>query len=232
MANTIIPWDQVPLGARNGYNAFLKWPEWAQKLRQQAEAAGAWESGIESDKKGRGSAINCDLFGYDEFAGLIVVQVREAVFHPRRYTRVRKDYYLVGRNENGSTFAHPVDSPARSKKALESPEKTVEWVLCQVWGCTPDALPLIKRQGDVALIPARLPAGSVETDNCVVLRNTHKITGKIMKSPDGGLYCERATVVHKKRQHATIRKTPKGAWYRIKQGVRADVWGFTRPVGD
>lgn len=218
--------------SRDGWNALAHWPEWARALDSELQRAGAYQTGIESDKRHRGTAINVELFGHDENTGLVVIQVREAVFHPRRYTRVRKDYYLAGRNESGTIFAHPVSTPARSKKALETPQKTVEAVLCRVWDCTPDALPLIKRQGDIALIPAPLPAGSVETGNCVTLRETHKITGKIMLAPDGRLYCERAMVKHTKGQHAAIRKTARGAWYRIQEGARAKTWGFTRPTAD
>jgi hypothetical protein len=214
---------------RNEWNAITEWPEAAKTLKHEAEKAGVFTTGIESDQKQRGSAINCDLYGYD--GDLIVVQVRQCIFRPGRYNKVRKDYYLIGKTEAGNLFAHPVETPARSKKALETPEGTVRFVLGKIWDCSPDELPLIKRQGDIAFIPAPLPAGSVETENCLTLRETHKITGRIMRAPDGRLFVDRATARHTKGQHATI-KTPKGAWYRIQEGLRAKVWGFTTPKGD
>jgi len=214
---------------RDRWNAITDWPANAMALRLEAEKAGVFHTGIESDKKQRGSSINCDLYGYTD--DLIVVQVRQCIFHPKRYNSVRKDYYLIGKTEIGNLFAHPVETPARSKKALETPESTVNYVLGKIWDCSPDELPLIKRQGDIAFIPSPLPAGSIETDNCVILRETHKITGKIMKAPDGRLYVERAVAKHTKNQHATV-KTPKGAWFRIQEGIRAKVWGFTTPQGD
>ena len=216
---------------RNEWNAISEWPVFTKALVHGAEKSGVFTTGIESDKKQRGSAINCDLYGYDMDSGLAVVQVRQCIFRPGRYNKVRKDYYLLGMSDNGELFAHPVETPARSKKALETPEMTVAWVLGKIWDCKPDELPLIKRQGDVAFIPSPLPAGSVEIENCLTLRQTHKITGRIMKAPDGRLYVERATAKHTKGQHATV-KTPKGAWFRIQEGVRAKVWGFTRPKGD
>lgn len=214
---------------RNEWNAITTWPETAKTLRLEAERAGVFQTGIESDKKQRGSSINCDLYGYSD--DLIVVQVRQCIFRPGRYNKVRKDYYLIGKTETGGLFAHPVETPARSKKALETPEATVAWVLGKIWDCTPDELPLIKRQGDIAFIPSPLPNGSVEVENCVTLRQTHKITGRIMKAPDGRLYVERAIAKHTKNQHATV-KTPKGAWFRIQEGIRAKAWGFTTPKGD
>jgi len=214
---------------RNQWNAIEEWPEAAKALKHEAEKSGVFTTGIESDKRNRGSAINCDLYGYTD--SLIVVQVRQCIFRPGRFNKVRKDYYLIGKNETGNLFAHPVDTPARSKKALETPDGTVNYVLSKIWDCSPDELPLIKRQGDVAFIPSPLPGGSIEIDNCITLRETHKITGKIMRAPDGRLYAERATAKHIKGQHATV-KTPKGAWFRIQEGVRAKSWGFTTPTSD
>lgn len=216
--------------ARNDWNAIKESPEWARNLIWEAEKAGVYTTGIESDKKQRGSSINVDLYGYDKAQGLIVVQVRQCIFHPRRYNQVRKDYYLIGHTESGNVFAHPVDTPARSKKALETPENTVAFVLSRIWDCPADELHLIVRQGDVAFVPSTLPKNAVESGNSVILRETHKITGKIFKTPDGTLYCERARIKHLKGQHAPV--SVKGNYYRIQAGIRASVWGFTRPMGD
>ena len=128
---------------RNEWNAITEWPEFAKKLRYEAEKAGVFQTGIESDKRQRGSAINCDLYGYNN--DLIVLQIRQCIFRPGRFNKVRKDYYLIGKTETGGLFAHPVETPARSKKALETPENTVNWVLGKIWDCSPDELPLIKR---------------------------------------------------------------------------------------
>lgn len=216
--------------ARDGWNAIVETPEWARTLIREAEKAGAYTRGIESDKKQRGSSINVDLYGYDESQGLAVIQVRQCIFHPRRYNKVRKDYYLLGHTENGNVFAHPVDTPARSKRAMESPENTVAFVLSRIWDCPADELHLIVRQGDVAFIPATLPRNAVDIENEIVLRETHRIRGKLYRTPGGTLYCERASMVHLKRQHATVRVS--GNYYRIQPGIRATVWGFTTPKGD
>lgn len=219
---------------RDQYNALTYVPEWCRALMGAAEAAGAWRTGIESDKKQRGTAINCDLYGYDASHGVAVVQVREATFHPRRHTRIRKDYYLIGRTETGGFFAHPVESPARSSKALASPEATVEFVLSRVWGCRPQDVHEIERQGDVAFVPvARLPADAtpVPADETVVIRDTHKLTGDLWRTQDGTLYARRgARLVHTKRQHKPVKA--KAGLYRVQPGIRAETWGFTAPRGD
>lgn len=219
---------------RNEYNAITtEAPEFYRPLVTALEAAGAWQSGIQSDRKGRGTAINVDLYGYDQAAGLAVVQVREAVFRPGRYTRVRKNYFLVGRTESGSPFAHPVDSPARSKSALASPEATVRWVLSRIWDCREEDLEDIERQGDVAFVPVRrLPADAKQVhEGEAVIRDTHRLSGDLWRTPEGTLYTRRgARLVHTKGQHAPVRA--KAGLYRVQPGARAETWGFSLAHGD
>ena len=217
---------------RNSYNALTEIPKWVDSLIYAAEAAGTFTRGIETDRKGRGEAVNVDLFGYDEAQGLIVIQVRQATLHPRKYTRVRKDYYLIGRTEQGSIFAHPVESPARSKRAMESPESTVRYVLAKVWDCKESSLEEIERQGDVAFIPVyRIPKTAEKIDGHVTIRDTHQLKGDIWRDIDGTIYTRRgARLMHSKRQHAPI-KAKAGA-YRVQPGIRATTWGFTAPCGD
>jgi hypothetical protein len=220
--------------ARNNFNALTTIPAWCKALMKEAEAAGAWQTGIESDRKQRGSAINCDLYGYDETQGLAVVQVRQAVFHPRRFTQVRKDYYLIGHTETGGFFAHPVESPARSKKALETSESCVRYVLAKIWNCREQDLEDIERQGDIAFIPTKtIPKTATQLVNgeAVMIRDTHKLTGEIWQDQDGTLYAKRgARLVHTKRQHTPVKA--KAGVYRVQPGIRAETWGFTAPHGD
>lgn len=222
------------MNARNQYNALIEIPKWCQELMWDAERHGAWETGIESDKKQRGSAINCDLYGYDEAQRIAVVQVREAVFHPRRHTRVRKDYYLIGYTEAGGFFAHPVESPARSSRAMASPEACVRYVLAKIWNCREADLDDIERQGDVAFIPVTaIPstAKKLEEGATVTLRDSHQLTGELWKDCNGTYYTRRgARLLHLKRQHKTVRA--RAGLYRVQEGVRAEVWGHTTPVGD
>lgn len=219
---------------RNSFNALTNVPAFVSALTKRAEESGAWRTGIESDRKQRGSAINCDVYGYDESQGLAVVQVREAQFRPNRYTRVRKDYYLIGTTESGGFFAHPVDSPARSKKAMETPESCVRFVLAKVWNCREQDLSDIERQGDVAFVPVpSIPATAVQVLNgeAIVIRETHRLEGDAWRDTDGTLYTRRgARLVHAKGQHAPVKA--KAGLYRVQPGIRAETWGFTAPRGD
>lgn len=218
---------------RNLYNALTTIPDWCKALMLEAEENGAWETGIESDKKQRGSAINTALYGYDTEQQLAVVQVREAAFHPRRYTRVRKDYYLIGHNETGTFFAHPVDSPLRSSYAMSSPKACVDWVLSKIWQCRIKDLEDIERQGDICLVPIpSIPkTAQLYEHKRIVLRDNHVLEGTIWRDADGTIYTRRgARLVHSKRQHATIKA--KAGVYRVQEGVRAQTWGHTTPLGD
>ncbi len=217
---------------RNEYNALTHTPDWVRQLLQDAEQAGVFERGIASDKRGRGTAINVAVYGYDAAQHLAVIQVREAQFHPGRHTRVRKDYYLIGHNEQGDVFAHAVDSPARSKRALETPESTVRWVLARIWDCDEDDLNNIVRQGDVALIPTRLPKNAELLDETeVILRDTHRLRAERLYRDDDELYAyRRVSIVHLRRQHATVQVY--SGIYRVAEGYRAANWGFTAPTVD
>lgn len=220
--------------SRNDFGALTSIPDWCRALMLDAEKSGAWTTGIESDKKQRGSAINCDLYGYQETQGLAVVQVREAQFRPGRFTNVRKDYYLIGRTESGGFFAHPCESPNRSAKAKASPEAAVRFVLAKIWGCREQDLGDIERQGDIAFVPVRsIPKTAVQILNgeSVTIRETHRLTGDVWRDIDGTLYTRRgARLVHTKGQHAPVKA--KAGVYRVQAGARASTWGFTAPRGD
>lgn len=219
---------------RNQFGALLSTPPWCWDLMREAEKAGAWTTGIESDRRMRGQALNCDLYGHDEAQGLAVVQVRQAIFRPGRFTKVRKDYYLIGHTETGGFFAHPVESPSRSKRAMATPEGVIRFVLAKIWNCEEDDLGDIERQGDIAFVPVScIPetASAVLNGEAVMTRDTHRLEGDIWRDTDGTLYTRRgARLVHTKRQHATIKA--KAGVYRVQPGVRAATWGFTAPMGD
>lgn len=219
---------------RNHYNAITTWPTFATQLANEAEKNGAYQTGIVSDRKHRGSAVNVDLYGYSEARNLIVIQVRQAIFHPKRFTEVRKNYFLVGRNEEtGQVFTHPVESPARSKTAMATAEGAVDFCLAKIWDCKVSDLPEVRRQGDIGFVPVKNPpADAIEVEGPVIIRGTHKITAdKIVKDGAGKYYvCRKATVKHTKRQHETVKI--KDGWWRVQPGVRAGLWDFAARIGD
>ena len=128
--------------------------------------APAWETGAAFDKHGAGEAVNLSIYGIDlvDRQPLGVVQVRQ--WHKRRswqFARVRKDYFLVGRNEGtGLPFAHPIQSRVVHAAVARdpSPESPVTAARAWIFAVSPDKLPQVLRHGDVAAVPVRgLPRG-------------------------------------------------------------------------
>ncbi len=221
---------------RDTYGAITNPPAWISALLADVEKAGAWETGIESDKRLRGTAINTSVYGFDGFKGLAVVQLRQCIFRPGRYNKVRKDYYLVGRNETGTAFAHPIDVTAGSKAMKSaSPADAVLLALSRIWDCDPDDVQDIVRNGDVAFVPARIPADAVEVpENGVTIRESHHFQAlagaKIYRLGETYYVKGRAKIEHAKGQHPTVR-TRGGSW-RVQAGIKANTWGFSRPTVD
>lgn len=219
---------------RNYFNALVAAPPWVHELLTAADEVGAWETGIVSDRKQRGTAVNVEIYGFSEAHRLAVVQVRECVFDPRRWNRVRKNYFLIGRNENGNVFAHAAESPARSRKALSRADGPVLWALCRVWDCDVEDLPFIVRNGDVAFVPAgRVPKGAepVPADEKIVLAESHVLEGEGIFRLAGTYYVARkALLSHSKGQHPTAR-VARGIW-RVVVGHRAGTWSFSLETRD
>lgn len=220
---------------RDRFGALKAVPGWLRVILDDLDGT-AWSTGIESDRRGRGSAINASVYSYSDGEMLAVVQVREAVFDPRRYTRVRKDYYLIGRNENGLAFAHPIPEFRRSARIQRELTAGVRIALAKIWGCDEDDLSDIVRNGDVAFVPVdRLPSGAtlVESGEGIV-RESHHLgalgNGKLYRAGDDLYATGRARLDHAKHQHPTARV--RGGVWRVVAGGRGRVWGFSRPTAD
>lgn len=216
---------------RNDFGAIIELPEFVKTLLIDAEKAGCWSTGIVSDKKNRGTSINTSVYGFDATEGVAVVQVRECQFRPGRYSKVRKDWYMLGRVESNAIFTHAIDSPIRSKLAREDAQFCCDFARATIWGCKIDDLSDIIRQGDIALIPIRkIPEDAVKMSDDLILRDTHKVRGDVWVK-DGVYYTRRGTTVtHSKGEHVKIKATE--GVYRIATGYRADVWGFSAPTID
>ena len=213
----------------NAYSNFG--PAWCEAIIDELNGV-AFEVGIESDKKHRGSAVNVDVMDCDEPQKLFVMQVRKTDFRPGRFSRTRKDYFLCGRNENGNVFAHPVN--------VISTNANVTTALCRIWNVTPSILPKIVRQGDVAVIPERgvtfkdvepLPAMEFTVDSATA---SHIFTPGAIYAKGTTFYVAGSIQIrHEKGQHPFVSAAldPRKL-YRVQVGIRASTWGFARPTAD
>lgn len=117
--------------------------------------APAWETGCAFDSKGRGEAVNVDVYGFalSGKQALAVVQVRRyAKSRKNWWPSLRKNYFLVGRNETHIVFAHPI--PAGTvHSAIQrdpNPDYVVQAVRAWIFDVPIDKLVTILRHGDVA----------------------------------------------------------------------------------
>ena len=206
-------------------------PDWCSEMIDELNGT-AFRIGIESDRKRRGSAVNVEVFDPREDQHLFVLCVRKSEFRPGRFTRVCKDYFLCGRNENGNVFAHPVRVNSISAK--------VEVALCRIWSVTPSLLKRIVRQGDCGLVP-ELKMNFSDVDRFDVREFTtddgsHLITSdRVYVSRD----CKKVyvngsvSIRHLKSQHPFVAVTlPSSVLYRVQLGLRVVTWGFAAPTAD
>lgn len=191
---------------------------------------GSWDFGIAFDRKGRGQALNWDLYGIgtDVHTGtlLIVIQIRQyEKRYKNGYGNVRKNYFLVGTNEDGSAFAHPVSANV-VRTAIRLDRDVIK--ACQDWIFGGDYARMI-RHGDLALVPlAKRPSAKVVTADRMVLEDSHEVTATQFRQ-NGHLYVQDPTLVHLPGTHPTV--SGRG-WYRVVVGVRADFWRFAAPTKD
>lgn len=196
----------------------------------RADEHGSWEFGTAFDGKGRGQALNWDLYGIgnDVHQGtlLIVIQVRQyEKRHKNWMPNVRKNYFLVGTNEDGSAFAHPV--PAQVVRAAVNAERDVV-IACQNWIFGGDYSRMI-RHGDLALVPlTKRPAAPAVPGSQMLLQDSHQIIGTQFRQ-NGHLYVQNPTLVHMPGTHPTVMGQ---GWFRVVVGARADFWRFAAPTKD
>jgi hypothetical protein len=200
------------------------------KTSEKIDEHGNWEFGSEFDRKGRGYAINWDLYGVgrDYFSKrlLIVIQIRK---YEKRYKNgfgnIQKSYFLIGRNEDNTAFAHPVES--RVIHSAINKEKDVIRA-CQDWifGC--DYTKVI-RQGDLALIPIRTKQGMKLEASELLLQESHKLEAKEIYQ-NGCLYAKDPCLHHLPQTHPDL--VDLKGWYKVVVGKRGHFYDFATPTID
>lgn len=222
-------WNEITDYSDTEFNA----TDVAALLRDAAAADkidehGSWAFGRKFDHKGRGEALNCDLYGIGRDVHdnglLLVVQIRQ---YRKQYTdwypSIRKNYFLVGRNEDGTAFTHPVS--ANVVHAAIRADRDV-CLACQNWIFGGDYAAM-RRQGDIALVwLPRRPGAERLAQREITLLNSHLLQAVELRQ-DGHLYACNPHMTHLPGTHAQV--TAEG-WYRVVIGVRADFWRFAAPT--
>lgn len=213
---------------------YSRWPgaisAIAMDLDNAPDEHGAWQTGIVSDRKRRGVAINVELIDYTTTPSpLAVVQVRQCRFRPGWHNRVRKNYFLIGRNENSRPFAHSVPCGVARSSGVSQVIKAQAWI----WGVTPTGLRSVLRQGDVALVPARgKQRGTLLSAHHTAhfrFHDSHLLSASEIRIHGQTWYALNPRLTHNKNQHPTIEAV---GWYEVRVGKRAPVWAFSLNTAD
>lgn len=199
----------------------------ATLLKELSESKQIQAVYIDFDRKGRGSCLNYDLYGYDAERGLVVFQARQA-YRARKngYLSTRKTYALAGRNESGSPFWHPISAAivhAAIRDDAENPAHVVDRAMAWIFEISADVLPAIVRQGDVALVPAR-PRGAPLDTTEATLADTHILSATELRQDGDRLYARNPAMRHSRAQHAPVEAE---GWYRVAVGRAARAWDFS-----
>jgi len=222
-----IVWSSIPPRTRKIIQNLVNAASNAAKIDEH----GSWDFGAEFDNKGRGISLNWDVYGYgkDIHTGrfLAVIQVRQFVRARKNYyPSIRKSYFLIGRNEDNSVFAHPV--PARTVQYAARNGRNVILAV-QNWIFGGDYRRMI-RQGDLAIIPLSRPPRQAEKlpANEMVLEDSHKIQADEIRL-NGNLYARNPSLTHIPGTHPHISAT---GWCKIIVGKRSRFWDFAAPTID
>lgn len=199
---------------------------------EKVDEHGSWDFGAEFDGKGRGTALNWDTYavGNDAHTGqfLAVIQVRQWQKTRRRgFASVRKNYFLIGENEDGTVFAHAVSANV-IHRAIKDGRDVVLAVQNWIFGGDYAAM---QRHGDLAIIPMNArPAGTRGArQRREVLAGSHELKATQIADVDGRIYAKDLTLTHVPGTHPTV--TARG-WHRVVVGRRADFWKFAAPTVD
>jgi hypothetical protein len=202
------------------------------KASPKISAQGGWEFGGQWDRKGRGYALNWDLYGISRDIHhrrrLIVVQVRQswrrAASH---FLNTRKSYFLVGRNEDDSVFCHCVSSQA-IHAAIATKRDVV--MAAQSWMFGHDYIKVL-RQGDMGLIAVkRMSTPDVTFETPLILGgSSHVLSGEIILGKRDNTYVKNPHMHHVPGTHPDISGE---GWFKVVQARQEGYYDFAAPSID
>lgn len=206
-------------------------------VKDSVDEHGSWEFGAVFDGKGRGTAVNYDIYGVmvGDLGSYAVIQVRQWEKRTKNgWARIRKNYFLLGRNEDRSFFAHSISSGVVHSAIKKDPSPQSPVIAAQKWifGLSKEAdLAKIRRQGDLALLPSKTPpkSKSEQVCNTVLIENSHLLKAELIVLVGDQLYAKNASLSHLPGQHPYIHLQ---GWSKVIVGQRASFWRFATPTID
>lgn len=187
------------------------------------------------------TAINTSVYGYDPIQNVGIFQIRQS--GTGNYgIEVKKNYALVGINEDGSTFRHPVSCNAvRGAVRVDpvDPTLVVKKAQCWMWKCSMRQLKLAMsngcRQGDVIMIKIPKPHNLREIENRILtIGGSHELKSCGLFECDemeNSIICFNPFLLHLKCQHAPV-FAPEEGYYSVRLAREAKTWKFGERIGD
>jgi len=187
---------------------FKKTVAYEQKVREQEFFDLAVKAGVNHDEhggSGRGDHFSLRIvdflwkekdlkrnFACGKYLGLVAEDRKRVYASSSKWgPTTRTNYYVVGTNENGVPFMHPVTT------SYNLTELALQWI----WSYHE----IEARHGDVAIAPAKIKIRSdfaVEPDTCAILDN-HWVSGEVYRH-QGCMYVRNAIIYHQKEQHPDV----------------------------
>ena len=207
---------------------------YAASNAEKIDEHGSWEFGIDFDSKGRGSALNWDLYGigrdYHSKRTLIVIQVRQFIRRRKNYfPEIKKSYFLIGRNEDNTVFAHPVSANV-VQAAARAGKDVVRAVQNWIFGV--DYTRII-RQGDICLIPLKskaVLANCEDVSNQFTMQDSHLLKAAEVKNCGANIYAQNVNLYHLPKTHPDFENLT--GWFKVVVGRRSDFYDFAAPTID
>jgi hypothetical protein len=202
----------------------------AVKVSEKIDEHGGWDFGSEFDYKGRGSALNWDLYAYGSDSHskrfMIVIQVRQFIRRKKNYfPGIRKSYFLIGRNEDNSVFAHCVESRI-IHNAIKKKQDVLLAVQSWIFNCD---YKKVERQGDIGFIKVKRIKGLQVDKTEIVIRASHQIESENILRDSKNFYVLNPQVTHLMNVHPALSLI---GWYKVAIGQRCSNWDFASPTID
>lgn len=222
---------------RDGYDAIMNWKEGNDVKLYAAAVIDMFKDCLDEeyadfDAKGRGSALNHDLYGYDPKQGVAVIQARQAFRrHKNDYMATHKTYFLCGFNEvTDQPFRHPISSAAvrGAIRAGADAAGVVAAAQRWMWEVSEKQLKSSVRQGDLLLVPERGTPHGTNMGQVMTMAGSHEIHASEIRQ-NGRVYALNPQLIHIKGQHAPVAVN---GWVSVRVARDVRAWNFAARIGD
>ncbi len=191
---------------------------------------GAWEFGAELDRKRRGIALNWDLYGYGQDVHsrqlLAVIQVRQYQKQCAKWwPSIRKNYFLIGRNEDGTVFAHAVQSGV-VRSAIRRNKPVIRAVQDWLWDTDYSR---IVRQGDIGLVPRKVKPKGEPIEPTLTVEGSHQLIATAILRDGDIFFALDPEMTHLPGTHPPVSAT---GWFKVVSAKRAPTWDFAAATRD